>query len=88
MDKIDDILERLKGLQPRLSHPEEMVERVMAKLPTRECDNRASSKSREEILALGGSGAPFSWSRLCMAPLSAKRRSRQDYSASHKIDEG
>ena len=36
MDKIDDILERLKGLQPRLSHPEEMVERVMDKLPPQE----------------------------------------------------
>ncbi len=36
MDKIDDILERLKGLQPRLSHPEEMVEKVMAKLPLQE----------------------------------------------------
>lgn len=36
MTQIDDILDRLKGQQPELDNPDEMLESIMANLPDRE----------------------------------------------------
>ena len=36
MTQMDDILERLKGQQPMLENPDEMVDSIMANLPDRE----------------------------------------------------
>lgn len=36
MTQIDDILDRLKGQQPELENPDEMLESIMANLPDRE----------------------------------------------------
>ena len=36
MTQIDDILDRLKGQQPELENPDEMLESIMASLPDRE----------------------------------------------------
>ena len=39
---MDDILERLKGQQPMLENPDEMVENIMANLPDREVQDAES----------------------------------------------
>ncbi|MBQ3925363.1 MAG: hypothetical protein II706_00090 [Bacteroidaceae bacterium] len=46
MTHIDDILERLKGQQPMLENPDEMVENIMACLPDME-EHGASCKGQE-----------------------------------------
>ena len=44
---MDDILERLKGQQPMLENPDEMVDNIMANLPDREVQD-AESEDRED----------------------------------------
>ena len=46
MTHIDDILEKLKGQQPMLENPDEMVENIMACLPDME-EHGASCKGQE-----------------------------------------
>ncbi|MBO7582091.1 MAG: hypothetical protein J6T38_11325 [Bacteroidaceae bacterium] len=47
MTQMDDILERLKGQQPMLENPDEMVDNIMANLPDREVQD-AESEDRED----------------------------------------
>ena len=46
MTQMDDILERLKGQQPMLENPDEMVDNIMANLPDRGTPS-AESEERE-----------------------------------------
>ena len=36
MDKVDELLERLKGMEVVISNPEELTERIMASINTSE----------------------------------------------------
>lgn len=45
MTQIDDILDRLKGQQPELENPDEMLESIMASLPDREGQETRSEES-------------------------------------------
>ena len=36
MDKVDELLERLKGMEVVISNPEELTERIMASITTLE----------------------------------------------------
>ena len=54
---MDDILERLKGQQPMLENPDEMVDNIMANLPDREVqgaesDDREDKKAHTLLIAL------------------------------------
>ena len=44
---MDDILERLKGQQPMLENPDEMVDSIMANLPDREVQNAESEERKD-----------------------------------------
>jgi hypothetical protein len=45
MTQIDDILDRLKGQQPELENPDEMLESIMASLPDRVGQETRSEES-------------------------------------------
>lgn len=47
MTQIDDILDRLKGQQPELENPDEMLESIMANLPDREEQGGKKGGTRE-----------------------------------------
>ncbi len=54
---MDDILERLKGQQPMLENPDEMVDNIMANLPDREvqgaeCEDREDRKAHTLLISL------------------------------------
>ena len=44
MNKIDDILEQLKGLQPTIDDPDALTERIMSSLP--DLESEAESRGR------------------------------------------
>lgn len=50
MTQMDDILERLKGQQPMLENPDEMVENIMSHLPDREDDLPKKETKQHAIL--------------------------------------
>jgi len=47
---MDDILERLKGQQPMLENPDEMVDNIMANLPDREVQGAESEEQGHTLL--------------------------------------
>ena len=49
---MDDILERLKGQQPMLENPDEMVDNIMANLPDREDDLPKKDAKQHTILVV------------------------------------
>ena len=48
MTQIDDILDRLKGQQPELENPDEMLESIMANLPDREVHGTRSEEPESD----------------------------------------
>ena len=50
MTQMDDILERLKGQQPMLENPDEMVENIMSHLPDREDDLPKKETKQHAVL--------------------------------------
>ena len=52
MTQMDDILERLKGQQPMLENPDEMVDNIMANLPDREDDLPKKDAKQHTILVV------------------------------------